>query len=91
MKGEGILGYLKRGWEESRWRKVARFRLGGEIRESIDIGKRRRRGRYVGCVEKEKRHRNTYGRDVGNGKGEKGAGRRMWVGYWERRVRVRDG
>ncbi|XP_071568694.1 uncharacterized protein [Temnothorax nylanderi] len=34
IKGEGIPGYLKKGWGESRWRRVARFRLGSEMRES---------------------------------------------------------
>lgn len=34
IKGEGIPGYLKKGWGESRWRRVARFRLGSEVRES---------------------------------------------------------
>lgn len=28
VKGEGIPGYLKKGWGENRWRRVARFRLG---------------------------------------------------------------
>lgn len=31
-KGVGISGYLKKGWEESRWMRVARFRLGSKIR-----------------------------------------------------------
>jgi len=30
IKGEGIPEYLK-GWGESRWRRVARFRLGNEM------------------------------------------------------------
>ncbi|XP_077255453.1 uncharacterized protein LOC143893678 [Temnothorax americanus] len=34
IKGEGIPGYLKKGWGESRWGRVARFRLGNEIGES---------------------------------------------------------
>lgn len=34
IKGEGLLGYLKKGWSEVRWRRVARFRLGNEMRES---------------------------------------------------------
>ncbi|EZA50916.1 hypothetical protein X777_10743, partial [Ooceraea biroi] len=32
VKCEGIPGYLKKGWGESRWRRVARFRLGNEMR-----------------------------------------------------------
>lgn len=35
VKGERIPGYLKKDWGESRWRRVARFRLGSEVRVSI--------------------------------------------------------
>ncbi|XP_068993226.1 golgin subfamily A member 6-like protein 24 [Neodiprion pinetum] len=34
VKGEGIPGYLGKGWEESRWIRVARFRLGSEMKEA---------------------------------------------------------
>lgn len=43
IKGEGVPEYLRRDWGESRWRRVARFRLGNEVKE----------GRY--WEEKEKR------------------------------------
>jgi len=33
VKEEGIPGYLGKGWGESRWRRIARFRLGNEIKE----------------------------------------------------------
>ena len=33
VKGPGVPGYLKKGWGESRWQRVARFRLGNEMRE----------------------------------------------------------
>lgn len=33
IKGEGIPGYLKKRWGESRWKRVARFRLKNEMRE----------------------------------------------------------
>lgn len=33
IKGEGIPGYLKKGWGEDRWKRIAR-RLGNEVRES---------------------------------------------------------
>jgi len=33
VKGEGIPGYLKKGWAESRWSRVARYRLGEGVRE----------------------------------------------------------
>jgi len=34
IKVEGIPEYLKKGWGESRWRRVLRFKLGNEIGES---------------------------------------------------------
>ncbi|XP_068991496.1 trichohyalin-like [Neodiprion pinetum] len=34
VKGEGIPGYLGKGWGESRWIRVARFRLGSEMKEA---------------------------------------------------------
>jgi len=34
IKGAGIPEYLKKGWGESRVRRVARFRLGNEVREA---------------------------------------------------------
>jgi len=33
VKDRGIPGYLKKGWGESRWSRVARFRLGNEVKE----------------------------------------------------------
>lgn len=33
VKGNGVPGYLKRGWNEKRWSRVARFRLGNEVGE----------------------------------------------------------
>jgi len=40
---QGIPGYLKKGWEENRWKRIARFRLDNEVR-----------GRKY-CEEEEKR------------------------------------
>lgn len=34
IKEEGIPEYLKKGWEESRWRRALRFRMGNEIGEN---------------------------------------------------------
>lgn len=34
VRSEGVPSYLKKDWGESRWRRVARFRLGCEVRES---------------------------------------------------------
>lgn len=34
VKEEGISGYLKKGWRESRWRRIARYRVRNEMRES---------------------------------------------------------
>ena len=44
IKEEGIPEYLRKGWTESRWNRVARFRLGNEMRE----------GRYWEGEEKRK-------------------------------------
>jgi len=33
VKGRGVPGYLKRGWGEERWSRIARFRLGNEVEE----------------------------------------------------------
>lgn len=35
VKGEGVPEYLKKGWDESKWRRIIRFRLGNEIREGV--------------------------------------------------------
>lgn len=32
VKGKGVPGYLKKGWGESRRKRMARYRLGSEIR-----------------------------------------------------------
>lgn len=33
MKTEEILAYLRKGWGESRWKRVVRFRLGNKMRK----------------------------------------------------------
>jgi len=33
VKGEGIQGYLKKDWGESRWRRIGRYRLRIEMKE----------------------------------------------------------
>lgn len=65
---------MKKRWEESRWRRVARFKL--ENRRKA--GGKEKKKYYASCVGEKKRHRNTYGRDVGQGKG---TSKRRWVGY----------
>lgn len=67
IKKEEVPEYLRKGWRESRWKRVTRFRFGNEVRE----------GRYweeeeKGCVESMQgkfNHGSTYGRDVGTGEG----------------------
>lgn len=34
IKEEGVPQYLKNGWRKSRWQRVARYRLGNEMREN---------------------------------------------------------
>lgn len=49
VKGEGVPDYLKKNWEERRWQRVARFRLGGGMRgESTRKMKQRE---VAGCVD----------------------------------------
>lgn len=33
IKGEDILGYLRKERQENRWKRVVRFRLGNEVRK----------------------------------------------------------
>lgn len=33
VKVEGISGYMKKGWAESKWKRIARYRLGEEVKE----------------------------------------------------------
>ena len=33
VKEEGVLKYLEKGWGDSRWQRIARFRLGNEMME----------------------------------------------------------
>lgn len=35
MKEKGVSEYLKKGWDESKWSRVIRFRLKNEIREGV--------------------------------------------------------
>lgn len=38
-KGEGIPEYLKRGWGESRWRRIVRFRMNNEMKRGEILGR----------------------------------------------------
>lgn len=60
VKKEGCRS-LKKRWEESRWRRVARFKL--ENRRKT--GGKEKKKYYASCVGEKKRYRNMYGRDVG--------------------------
>lgn len=75
---------------ESRWRRVARFRLGNEMRE----------GRYWEKEDKKicsvwRRKGNVgarkYGRYAGNGRRVEEGGRRRWNGCWGQREKGSDG
>src|SRR5436190_3559451 len=35
VKGEGIPGYMKKGWGESRWNRVARYRMGNGMKGNL--------------------------------------------------------
>lgn len=71
-EGKGRRGaeIFEKGMGESRWRRVARFRLGNEMREAITG--RWRKGRRASCVggEREReRHGSTYGAESGGRRG----------------------
>jgi len=77
VKGKGIPEYLKKDWGESRWQRVARFRLGNEVKE----------GKYWEEEEKGKcrlcgggRRGSMYGKSVENGRREGVVGRMRWGG-----------
>lgn len=81
---------MKKGWGESRWKRVARFRLGSEVKESrYWEGEELKKCRM--CGGGEKNHVNMCGRNVESGKREGGTGRMRWTEYWGRRGRERDG
>ncbi|KZC05506.1 hypothetical protein WN55_06989 [Dufourea novaeangliae] len=57
VKGRGIPGYLMKGWGEGRWQRVARFRLGNEMRENrYWLEEEKRRCRICGWREETWEH-----------------------------------
>lgn len=52
IKEEGVPEYLRKGWRESRWKRVTRFRFRNKVRK----------GRY--WKEEEKRLCRRYGGDI---------------------------
>jgi len=76
---EGIPAYLEKGWGESRWRRVIRFRLNNEMRGArYWESKERRKCRRCGGGEETWEH--VLGECRGGGKEgnfESGRGRRM--------------
>jgi len=75
VKEKGVAEYLKRGWKEERWQRVARFRLGDGIRGSrYWEGKEERKCRVCGGGNVEARVGGIYG--LGSGEGMAGDGGR---------------
>lgn len=64
IKGEGILGYLKKGWSERRWSRLARFRLGNGMRARWYW---KEEEKSVECVKTSWKHGSTYGKSGGGG------------------------
>lgn len=89
-KRTGNTGLLKQGLEESRWQRVARYRLGSELR-----GGRYWEGeekRVCSCVKVRRKHGNTNGKDVENGKEEgREAARKQYSGCPEKKGRKSGG
>jgi len=51
---KGDTRYLEKSWGESRWRRVARFRLGNEVREGRNWEEEKERRCRLGGREVEK-------------------------------------
>lgn len=68
---------MKKGWAESRWRRVARFRLGNEMRESKYWEEKERKEFKRNYVEEIGKHGNMYGKIISNGEKGEGNGRRI--------------
>lgn len=62
IKGKGIPLYLKKGWQEERWQRVARYWMESEMRGNRYWVKGEKED--VGCVEERRRHGSIYGRSV---------------------------
>jgi len=85
IKGKGIPRYLRKGWGESRWKRIARYRLRNEMREGrYWEEEEKRRCRLCGGEEKTWEHvwescrkwkkggRQTGGSEVGSERGRRG-------------------
>lgn len=57
VKGKGVSGYLKKGWTEERWERIAKYRMGEGVREAMYWGKEKDRlGRVCGKEEETWKH-----------------------------------
>jgi len=85
VKGEGISEYLKKGWAESRWGRIARYRMGEGIKEGMYwAGEEERRCRMCGREEEtcvgglwKMGGRESMGGDGEGGIGREREGRRV--------------
>jgi len=84
VKGEGIPEYLKKEWGESRWSRIARFRLGNEMREGR-YWEEEEKGICRLCEEEETwEHTWERCRDWGEGEGSWQEARSWVLGEGER-------
>jgi len=67
---EGIPEYLKKGREERSWSRIARFRLGNEVREGLYWEEEEKESAEY--VRGKRRHGNTYGKGVRGGRSGRG-------------------
>lgn len=72
VKGKGVPEYLKKGWKEDRWKRVAKFRLGDGLRGSRYWEKEESRRSRV--CDWGKRHGSMCGKNVQVGEGKRMAG-----------------
>lgn len=88
IKGVRVPKHLKKGWGESKWRRVARFRLGNEMKESRYWEKEeKRRCKLCGWRRESWEHVWEDCREWKKGEGS-------WqeaIGYWVKMMKGRNG
>lgn len=78
MKEIIIPGYLKKGWEGSRWKRVMRFRLRNKLKGN-KYWERKDRKICRLCVKGHIRHGSIYGKNVGNEPPKEKVEMKQWV------------
>lgn len=83
-----VLKYLEKGWKESKWQRIARFRLGNDMIEGRYWEEENRMCRLCGG---QRRLGSISRRNVGTGMREKVISKKHVRGSWGERERKKDG